>query len=72
MTDFTKPPLFPNVDITLVGIDGNAFNIMGLANKTARQAGATTQQKMQLQADMISGDYDNLLATVMHHFPKAR
>jgi len=44
--------------IDLTGPDGNAFNLLGLANKLGKQLGIDTKE---LQANMMSGDYENLI-----------
>ena len=44
--------------IDLTGPDGNAFNLIGLANKLGKQLGIDTKE---LQANMMSGDYENLI-----------
>jgi hypothetical protein len=61
MTD-TK---FPNVTVKLVGRDGNAFMILGLAKNALKKGGATTEQVSQFMAEAMNGDYDHLLQTVM-------
>ena len=42
----------------LTGPQGNAFNLLGLANKLGKQLGIDTKE---LQANMMSGDYENLI-----------
>jgi len=44
--------------IDLTGPQGNAFNLLGLANKLGKQLGIDTKE---LQANMMSGDYENLI-----------
>jgi|TARA_R110000787_G_scaffold134764_2_gene247137 hypothetical protein len=44
--------------IDLTGPDGNAFALMGLANKLAKQLGLDSEIIIN---DMKSGDYENLL-----------
>jgi hypothetical protein len=54
--------------LKLVGQDGNAFNVLGLALRAARAAGWTKEQQ-ELYADLaMSGDYDNLLAVTQEFF----
>lgn len=59
---------YPEVKVTLVGEDGNAFSIMGRAAKAARKAGLSQEQIKEYQADAMSGDYDNLLVVTMEYF----
>ena len=47
----------------LVGVDGNAFSIMGWTTKTLRRAGANKSFTDAYMAEAMSGDYDHLLAT---------
>lgn len=62
-------PRYPNVTVTLVGTDGNAFSVLGnvrraLAN--AERAGtAEPGAAAEFMAEATAGDYDNLLATAM-------
>jgi hypothetical protein len=60
----------PNVDrpvLVLVGEDGNAFNILGRARQALRLAGRGDDWAA-FEAEATSGDYDQLLATVMDWF----
>jgi hypothetical protein len=54
--------------LQLVGQDGNAFMILGLAIRAAKKAGWTQEQIDQYKQEATSGDYDNLLATTMDFF----
>ena len=58
----TKPTL------KLVGQDGNAFAILGLAIRAAKQAGWTQQKIDEYKQKATSRDYDNLLRVTMEHF----
>ena len=51
-------------EIDLSEIDGNAFAIMGAAQRKLREAGATPAEIKQYLNESMSGDYDNLVATV--------
>ena len=42
------------IEIDLTGPDGNAFMLIGRANKLAKQLGL---DKAKIQAEMMSGDY---------------
>jgi hypothetical protein len=57
-----KPPL------TLVDQDGNAFNVLGLAQRAARKAGWSKEQIDEFMNEATAGDYDELLATCMKYF----
>jgi len=55
----------PEIEVTLVGEDGNAFNIMGLVSRALRRGGVPAEEVEQYQAECMSGDYDHLLQTTM-------
>lgn len=54
--------------LELVGLDGNAFMILGRAKGSARDAGWTPEQISNFITEAKSGDYDHLLQTCMEHF----
>lgn len=54
--------------VKLVGIDGNAFSIIGACVKAARQAQMPAEDIAKIKAEMTSGSYDHLLATAMKYF----
>lgn len=62
MSDTNKPKL------KLVGKDGNAYALMGLASKAARKAGWSKERIDALFTEATSGDYGHLLATLCNHF----
>ena len=51
--------------LKLVGYDGNAFSILGRAQKVAKKNGMDWEK---IQAEATSGDYDHLLQTMMKYF----
>ena len=54
--------------VKLIGADGNAFNIIGLCRRAARQAGWPAEKIDAVTKEMTSGDYNHLLATAMKYF----
>lgn len=54
-----------DIEVELVGNDGNAFAIMGAVSKALRRAGATPEELEQYRSESTSGDYDNLLRVAM-------
>lgn len=58
-------PRYPNVEVELVGQDGNAFAIMGRVSQALRHGGASREEVKQYQEESMSGDYDNLLRVAM-------
>ena len=55
--------------IDLTGPAGNAYVLIGHAEKFAKQLGYTQEQTKTLTDDMMSGDYENLLQVFDKHFP---
>jgi len=53
------------LEIDLSGPDGNAFVLMGIAQKWAKQLGLDSKAVI---ADMMSGDYEHLLSVMEKHF----
>jgi len=53
------------VEIDLTGPDGNAFVLLGTANKLAKQLGLDGKA---IQSEMMSGDYENLIKVFDKHF----
>lgn len=51
-------------EIDLSVIDGNAYAIMGAAQRILKKAGATPEELSQYLEESMSGDYENLVATV--------
>lgn len=49
----------------LVGMDGNAFSIIGNVSRELRRAGATQEEITAFQTEASAGDYDNVLVTAM-------
>lgn len=54
--------------LKLVGEDGNAFAVLGAAQRAARNAGWTKEQIDAYRTEAMSGDYDNLLAVTQEYF----
>lgn len=51
--------------VQLIGMDGNAFSIMGRVTRALRGAGYTKEEIDRYTADATSGDYNHLLAVTM-------
>ena len=54
--------------LELVGNDGNAWAIMGNAQRVARKAGWSREKIEEVMDEAMEGDYDHLLQTMMKHF----
>jgi len=66
MSDITSPK-YPHINIPLVGEDGNAFSILGRVQRIMKQNGLRDEVEA-FHAEATSGNYDNLLLTVMRWF----
>ena len=55
------------VKLNLVGVDGNAFAVMGTWQRQARKEGWTKEQIDVVLKEAMGGDYNHLLATIIGH-----
>lgn len=53
------------VTLTLVGLDGNAFALMGAFQAQAKREGWTKEEIKVVLDECKSSDYDHLLCTLM-------
>jgi hypothetical protein len=53
------------ISIDLTGTEGNAFVLIGYANRLAKQLGLDGKA---IQAEMMKGDYEHLVNTFDKHF----
>ena len=53
--------------VQLSGTDGNAFSIMKKVREALRGVGWTKAEIAEATDEMMSGDYDNLLATACNY-----
>lgn len=53
------------IEIDLTGPEGNAFMLIGMASKWAKQLGLDSKA---IQEEMMEGDYDNLLSVMEKYF----
>jgi len=56
-----------SIEIDLTGPDGNAYVLMGIAKQLNRQLDLEVSDTAML-AEMMSGDYENLLAVMERYF----
>lgn len=54
--------------LKLVGEDGNAFAIMGRAQRAWRKAKLPEDDLKKIMAEARNGDYDHLLGTIIEYF----
>ena len=52
---------------TLVGVDGNAFAVMGYVAKAMRREGFTRDEIEEYRKAAMSGDYSNLLCVSVNY-----
>jgi hypothetical protein len=55
------------VKLRLVGIDGNAFSLMGAFQQQARKEKWTKEEIQAVLDDAMSGDYNHLLVVLADH-----
>ena len=55
------------VELQLVGIDSNAFSIMGAFKTAARRQGTPKEEIDAVLKEAMSSDYDHLLSTIIHN-----
>lgn len=55
------------IKLNLVGLDGNAFNLMGQFQKRAREEGWDSDEISYVIEKCMSGDYNNLLCVLMEY-----
>lgn len=56
---------YPNIEIELVGYDGNAFAIIGKVSRELRRNKVSADEVKAFQNEATSGDYDHLIQTVL-------
>jgi len=62
------PPKYPNITIQLTGHDSNAFMILGLCRRAAKEAGLSQQEIDAFYQEATSVDHDHLIQTAMRWF----
>ena len=56
---------FPEIEVELVGQDGNAYAILGRVKRELKRNGVSAEEQTEFMTEATSGDYDALLRTVM-------
>lgn len=62
-----KKVIEKTVNLNLIGVNGNAFMIMGVFQRQAKREGWTQEQIDAVLKEAKSGDYNHLLATIENH-----
>ena len=58
-------PKYDDIEVQLVGNDGNAFAIIANVRGEMREAGVPKEEIDQYLEEAMAGDYDNLLRVSM-------
>jgi hypothetical protein len=56
---------YPEVEVQLVGTDGDAYAILGSVKKALKAAGVPAADVTEYFDEATSGDYDHLLQTTI-------
>ena len=56
---------YPDIQVRLVGEDGNAFAILGRVTKALKRSNVEKTKRDEFMAEAMNGDYDHLLRTCM-------
>ncbi len=67
MSKQKKQIIMKKVKMELVGLDGNAFSLMGTFQQNARRQGWNKEEIDEVIKKCMSGDYNNLLRVLMEH-----
>jgi len=67
MSEETETVIDKKIQLDLVGLDGNAFALMGAFSKQARKEGWKHPEIEEVMEKCQSGDYDNLLRVLSSH-----
>lgn len=62
-----KKVIEKTVNLNLIGVNGNAFMIMGVFRKQARNESWSQDEIDAVITEAKSGDYNHLLATIENH-----
>lgn len=57
-----------NPSLELTGQNGHALAIAGICRRKAREYGCSKEALEELQNEMLSGDYNQVLQTAMKYF----
>ena len=61
-------PKYPDIEVELVGQDGNAFGILGSCSRAARRGKVPKDEIDAFLKEATDGDYDHLLRVCMNWF----
>jgi len=55
---------YPEVTVTLMGEDGNAFNLLGITMRALRRHRVPEEEVREFYEEATAGDYTHLLTTI--------
>lgn len=58
-------PRYPNIKVELLEQDGNAFFMIGRTKQALKRNGVSADEIDAFQEEATSGDYDNVITTIM-------
>lgn len=61
-------PKYPDIIIQLIGLDGNAFSILGRCRTAMKRARLLESEINEFTKEATSSDYNHLLATCVEWF----
>lgn len=56
---------YPEIEVELLGQDGNGFFILGAVDRALRKGGVSNDERNEFFKEATAGDYDHLLQTAM-------
>lgn len=59
---------YPDITVKIIGANGNAFCILGICTREMRRHKLSQSEIDSFMSEATSGNYDNLLCTVMNWF----
>ena len=62
-----KKVIEKTVNLNLIGVNGNAFMVMGVFRRQAKKEDWTQEEIDSVITEAKSGDYNHLLATIENH-----
>ena len=65
MNNLFNPPKY--IELRLVGLDGNAFYLLGAFQRAARRQGWDKEDIQKVIEEAKAGNYDHLLFTLVSH-----
>lgn len=68
MTIRSRSEMAKKIQIDLQGPKGNSFDLMAIAENIGRQLKVPKEDRDAITKDMMSSDYDHLVATLEKHY----